>query len=574
MRWRLTILAEGLALACLGSLWLYSLHLSKNEKEMQGPPNGERVADGVPTIGARWEQRRAQAKAATQRELKELCGKTPDRQMELVLANLPGEVADTVESLAQRNDISAETRAEFQKAVPVLKGRARAQQRRRAMREHFAQQALAAYQEFGHHSPAWDDLVKDLMTIYFLCPRSGWTMSEEIKDLETLARALEDKARCDDPLVGYICASVAGEYALSSSGRSSIEMYKKAVALEQSRYPTKWRQALAGGLFTMGEMGLNYEQGDQRKMSVELVNHFDDFLSSDIYTAGEKGMIARALTRYRIKLAKFPISGIQAEGRQAEFDRMYAQAERALKGTTEPALLKGCFYTEYAEFARWYAPEADGPESLGKLMVGRSATAAKALKSAYEMDPADPQAATMMLQTMLEIGDRPEMEKWFQRAMGADPDNLEACRNKLSYLEPKWRGSPEQMLEFARECKKVGNYRGQTAFLPALAHEKLLAYVKNPGAYLRQSGAWDEIASVFEEGLPLAPQCWPQHAEYAGLATLAGKWDEANREFDIAAGRASLRAVIGDSQLSDLQEIAAEHRGRGDKGTAKGSAVQ
>jgi hypothetical protein len=50
-------------------------------------------------------------------------------------------------------------------------------------------------------------------------------------------------------------------------------------------------------------------------------------------------------------------------------------------------------------------------------------------------------------------GNRDEMEKWFWRAMDADNDNLDACNKKLLWLEPKWHGSPEEMLEFARTCR-------------------------------------------------------------------------------------------------------------------------
>ena len=48
--------------------------------------------------------------------------------------------------------------------------------------------------------------------------------------------------------------------------------------------------------------------------------------------------------------------------------------------------------------------------------------------------------------------DREHMERWFRRAMEADPDNLQACRDKLYYLYPRWHGSHREMISFAREC--------------------------------------------------------------------------------------------------------------------------
>ena len=45
---------------------------------------------------------------------------------------------------------------------------------------------------------------------------------------------------------------------------------------------------------------------------------------------------------------------------------------------------------------------------------------------------------------------RPEVERWFGRAVKADPDDLAAYRMKLLYLEPKWHGDAQgrEMLEF------------------------------------------------------------------------------------------------------------------------------
>ncbi len=72
----------------------------------------------------------------------------------------------------------------------------------------------------------------------------------------------------------------------------------------------------------------------------------------------------------------------------------------------------------------------------------RAAEARQALQEAWRLDPDDSLSATEMITVEMAIGqgDRGEMEKWFQRAMEADSNNLKACNSKLLWLEPKWRG--------------------------------------------------------------------------------------------------------------------------------------
>ena len=61
------------------------------------------------------------------------------------------------------------------------------------------------------------------------------------------------------------------------------------------------------------------------------------------------------------------------------------------------------------------------------------------------------------------------MEKWFKRAMDTDPDNLQACYNKMYYLEPKWHNDPAGMLEFGYQSLKSANWH--TSDMPLLITE-------------------------------------------------------------------------------------------------------
>jgi hypothetical protein len=95
------------------------------------------------------------------------------------------------------------------------------------------------------------------------------------------------------------------------------------------------------------------------------------------------------------------------------------------------------------------------------------------------------------------------LEKWFWRAMDADNDNLDACNKKLLWLEPKWHGSPEEMLEFARTCRDTKNWSSGIPLLLAEAHHRLAGDLSEAKRfdYMSHPDVWQEIRGVYVEYL-------------------------------------------------------------------------
>ena len=135
-------------------------------------------------------------------------------------------------------------------------------------------------------------------------------------------------------------------------------------------------------------------------------------------------------------------------------------------------------------------------------------------------------------------GDRDEMETWFQRAMEADGDNQAACDAKMDWLDPKWHGSVEEMLEFGRACRDTKNWRaGLTLLLPDAHHRAVL--VPAPRSvkfqYFAAPAVWDDVRSAYDEYLGHYPKDYVERSQYAVLCYLCGKHDESHRQF-VAVG--------------------------------------
>ena len=79
--------------------------------------------------------------------------------------------------------------------------------------------------------------------------------------------------------------------------------------------------------------------------------------------------------------------------------------------------------------------------------------AKKDLETSYGLNPQDPNSSALMIEVcMLLADDEQVMEKWFERAINADPIAFLSYSAKLAYLMPKWHGTYEKFTKFAVHC--------------------------------------------------------------------------------------------------------------------------
>jgi hypothetical protein len=225
-----------------------------------------------------------------------------------------------------------------------------------------------------------------------------------------------------------------------------------------------------------------------------------------------------------------------------------------------PQTFKGYFYVKYAWDARGGGWANTVTDDGWRKMAERLTQARGALEEAWKLDPNSDAAATEMLTVELGQGnDRASMEKWFSRAMQANPDNYQACRSKMYYLEPKWHGSPEEMITFGRECLAARNWATNSPFLILDAHDTLATnYLKDKDTYFRQPEVWTDICAVYQPMLRAEPKTAWTRSRLAYYASLAGKWDEADRQFKLLGNRAVARQFGGEEAMQEFRRRAAD----------------
>ena len=116
----------------------------------------------------------------------------------------------------------------------------------------------------------------------------------------------------------------------------------------------------------------------------------------------------------------------------------------------------GEFLSSYAWDARGGGWAREVPPQAWQDFHSRLTRAKEMLTRAWEMNHANADAAALMITIEMGIGEGPaDMERWFARAMEADPGNPGAVGRKMQYLEPKWHGSPAEMIRFGRDMVEL-----------------------------------------------------------------------------------------------------------------------
>jgi hypothetical protein len=489
-------------------------------------------------------------------------------EAEVRLCMLPPAAFPAIEKAAGDEALPVAARDKLQEIVKRERRRQPARLRRQKVRdeeiEWNVRTALAAYEKAGKHDAKWDDLAREGIRLATARPddrASAFVPPEAVPPQD--ARIPLEKAvaaGCDDPLILCMLAQV-------QKVSSSVEPAERLKLLRKSaddilftEYPA-YRKEWAVIHCYIAEFRLANADAQARGL-----DHFDHATNSHL----EK--LRQAMVKLWPRTCK--------DG--APPDRLYETAEHILdlhkyspQGLDEiyqkvlPALEKGAgpgplalafkaqFYVTFA----WQARGADWAANVTpegqRLMAERLAVASEAVQKAYKMDPNDPHAATIMLDVELGQGNgRAAMEKWFERAMIADPDNLLACERKITYLLPRWYGSDQDLLQFGQDCYEEGNWRGGIPLVLARVHETISNDSADRRKYFGQPLVWQDIVCVYEPYLSACPNDVKARSRYCGIACTIGKWAVAHKQFELLGDNVVLEPFGSASNLNAYRDLA------------------
>jgi hypothetical protein len=384
---------------------------------------------------------------------------------------------------------------------------------------------IAEYHRVGRTNPRWDAAAVRALTAFARLRSQPYATSNETEFATACREAI--KAGCDDPLLKYLSLRTAAE----------VQMEKQALSNTYC--------AAADELSRRGYAPVRQFYGAIRA----------GWAVSETLPKGGKsptlGYYRRVAATNLIALLRDPTAPVE-EAYEAfwEFRRL-----TGAPGALEPYFLladkvimqrwgdkslawlaHGQFYKEYAWYARGSGYADTVTKEGWKLFAGRLAVAETALEKAWQLDKTDSRAPTLMLLVAMgQAKSRPEMERWFERAMICNSNNYDACANKLLYLEPKWQGSYKEILEFGRECLESKKWGGSVPLIMVAAHDALARYIKEEKEpeYWKDSAVWADIQASFEKFFELSPDAISWRHNYAKYAYRCQQWRVLNKQISL-----------------------------------------
>lgn len=411
------------------------------------------------------------------------------------------------------------------------------------------------YERLGSHNPKWDASAK-LALEAFARARSHSETNEKFSTAIANAAKAAVTNGCDDPMVRYLYT----RHVLAKEKHSALEQAQMYASIAEDLSHTE--RPPIRKFYVAVRAAEGFDTGT--KINWRVVHHWRDeakrslaAVVSDKQTPGKE--IVEAWTAL--------LEAVDKNHHEKNDFYLSLEPEIFKNWPSESGiyLIKGRFYADYA----WEARGSDNAESVTpegwELFKKRLAVAEDALTVAWSLaEPKDERIARAMMTVELGQGKgRARMEQWFQRAMAVNPNYYEACHAKLYYLEPKWYGSPEAMLEFAHECLHSEKWGGRIPLIVLDAHETI-ARMLSPDLqkeYWTQPEVRKDLHEAFEKFFRLNPNTTAWRHNYALHAFFAEDWAELNRQLPLL-GPVNYSYFGGKDRFDEIVLLAKQHAGK------------
>ena len=324
---------------------------------------------------------------------------------------------------------------------------------------------VGAYDKAGNKDPKWDKQARESLEYAARMFCAYRYPAGAYDELRKLTKAAID-AGCNDPLVVHLYNRSLGGLKYPATA----EMRKGAKALGNSRYPA----------FRRGAHALSADVAEDRPSGPADVDAVLAVLPESLVSDERNEFWEdRWFRAYSSLIKGYRKTGLSAT---AAYGRIDAELAKVPELNVLRLQVRGQFWEDYGWEARTQAFAPDVPAEGAVAFEKRLAEARKAFDEAWRLRPDDYRTALARLEIEKSIGggDRQAMELWFDRAMKADGDGRAACWTKLDWLDPKWYGTPEEMLAFGKACRDTKNWWAGITLLDCDAHFRY-CFMIDPG---------------------------------------------------------------------------------------------
>jgi hypothetical protein len=407
---------------------------------------------------------------------------------------------------------------------------------------------VEGYDASGTHDARWDADARQAAEA-FARIRTGEQVAGFDEQIHRLSRS-----GCTDPLIGYLGVRQNFSSAWGNTLADAVAFRDAGLALSASSYPAlaRFYGALRGYQAIMRGNPNPTQESAVPILWARVESTLDELLNESALPESElRPTLGDVLGHARVDATIFK--------------RVFLRAEGALqthwKDSSEAEYLRGRGHRELAWLARGSGFSDSVTDEGWQAFAEEMEIAQKHLMRSWKLRRSEAVALEMM---QLELGQgrgRFRMEMWFDRAMALNPGSTDACGSKIWYLMPRWHGTHEDILEFARQCTVSTQWTGEVRLTILNAHERIAMDSKSADAtaYWRRPGVWEECREALDAYFqsPDAKPGW--HHDYARLAWRAQDWASLNRQIPLL-GNVNLSFFGGEDAYKRMLQEAEAHR--------------
>jgi hypothetical protein len=410
------------------------------------------------------------------------------------------------------------------------------------------------YEHAGHTNPKWDVSAALALTEFARTRANVVDTNEPWAEIISTNVAAAIRSGCDDPMLNYLFIKYAMKQ--TNSPKVFADAFSKTTQdMQESSYPSI-RKFYA--CFRTAQQ-IQYAWGTNQ---VAEENHFWNLAITNLGMAlWDKFMPVTEIDDACYEAADNLLLNTN------ERTTFYHQVELPLFDNWTNAsvswYLKGQYCIDFAWYKRGGGYANTVTAEGWKLFTDHLNEAEKSLAHAWELNPKNPRIPTKMITVELGQGKgRDRMELWFNRAMELDPNDYDACSAKLYYLEPKWYGSTEEMLEFGRECVTNQAWGGHISLILLDAHKSIQRQYVNDtekNNYWKQPGIWPDLKSAFDRFFELNPDAVGWHHDYAYYAYQCQQWNEFLHQVSLFSTGTNYEYFGGKDEFDNMVQLATEN---------------
>ncbi len=404
------------------------------------------------------------------------------------------------------------------------------------------------YEKYGHRSAEWDHKVRKMLADYAVFRKEKTSKIFMQGLLDQVDHILE--LGCNDPRV--ICIKGILLYNRKNAVDAAPFLNQGLALLEKSDYPKRYSFFAASHLCQVygNSQGADnpwhsYHRKKMRYMGQAAADqdykdgHQRYYMEDFIFVFN--GRNCRMPEDAGICMDEIP--------RSEDIDPWISLVTRGIYHIANGWRYRGTGYAKSVSQEGWKKFKAEIEE------------ARKCLNQAYELHPEYPEAASNMIRVAMASSRIINEKQWFNRAVKAHFDYLNAYENLLWAIRPRWGGSHEQMLRFGIECLNTQRFdtRVPSNFLVSLF--QIGDELDNWRTPYQWPGIYDLIQQYFN-GLINEPKNRDRYEAdksfYAVVAWAAGQYEDARDIIQELGTKFDTRAygylkVTQDQVLNDIR---------------------